>query len=261
MYQRTKQHGARFVTALVITMALGVSALGQAGAESEGEPVNTIEPVPIQIAGPFTPTPEVPGVTLTTYSGGPVSDLEFALRVDYNERARAIATVGGEFVPLIPGAPAFVNAAFESAFADGVPAGTALIVVVDAYPPEIQAALDDARARWATAGGTDYDMTLSVSCFCLIVPEDPGARVDLEVRNGVVVSAVTENGIVVDPLPSLFRTVEELFDEIQGAIDERAARISVTYHADGYPSDLFIDRVSLMADEEIGYTIHSLTLR
>lgn len=103
---------------------------------------------------------------------------------------------------------------------------------------------------------------MSVTCFCFLFPDDPNASsVDLEVRNGAVVSGATNNGVALDPVPSLFVPIEELFDRIQGAIDTQAARIDVTYHTDGYPLNLFIDRELLMADEEIGYTIHALTLR
>lgn len=214
---------------------------------------------------PFTPAVTTSGVTLTTYSGGTVADLDFELQVLFNGGARAVITVNGKFVILIPNAPAFVNAPFQdfaAGFPGGISAGTALLIVVDPYPAEIQEALDQARAAWAAAGSADYDMTMSVSCFCLLFPEDPDASsVDIEVRDGQIVSGTTDNGVVLSEVPSLFLTVEALFDEIQDAIDARAARIDAIYHASGYPLSVFIDRVFLIADEEIGYSIHELTLR
>ena len=77
----------------------------------------------------------------------------------------------------------------------------------------------------------------------------------------VIVAATTEDGTPVDPVPELYIPVEEIFDAIQSAIDARAATINATYHPSGYPQDVFIDRVLMIADEEIGYTIDSLTLR
>jgi len=268
MFERTRARGAHIALLLMMTAAVALAGMATSEASSvppapQAAPVaqETLPP----IASVFTPAISGPGVTLTSYAGGTVNDLEFALQLQFNGGARAYATQGGEFVALIPDAPAFVNAPFIDFFAgfpDGIPSNTPLLIVVDPYPAGIQQALDQARAAWAIAGGADYDMEMSVSCFCLISPAVVGLPlVNLEVRNGLITSAVTVDGIVLDPVPGLFKTVDAVFDEIQAAIDARAASITATYHADGYPLSVFIDRSFLIADEEIGYTIHELTLR
>lgn len=270
MFERAKTRGARVAVILVMTAAVGMAAI----ATSEASGVASVSPattrveqqtLPVPGAQPFTPEVTKHGVTLTTYSGGTVSDLQFELQLQFNGGARAIATVDGEFVVLIPDAPEFVNAPFldfAASFSDGIPAGTALLIVVDPYPAEAQQALDQARAAWATAGSDNYDMQMSVSCFCLISPDVVGLpAVNLQVRDGVITSAVTVDGTPIDPATSLFKTVDAIFDEVQDAIDARAARIDATYHADGYPLSVSIDRSFLIADEEIGYTIHELSLQ
>ena len=58
--------------------------------------------------------------------GGSVEDLDACA-----ERLGVVAIyvlAGGEWVPYIPGAPGFVNAAFRELFPDGVPAATPLTV-------------------------------------------------------------------------------------------------------------------------------------
>lgn len=269
MFERTRVRGAHIALLLMMAAALGMAGIATSEASGTRPVAQLATPVEQQtfppIASAFTPAVTSTGVTLTSYSGGTVNDLQFELQLQFNGGARAYATEGGEFVALIPDAPPFVNAPFLDFFAgfpEGIPAGTPLLIVVDEYPAEFQTDLDAARAAWATAGGDDYDMQMSVSCFCLISPDVVGLPiVDIEVRNGVITSAVTVDGVILDPVPGLFKTVEGVFDEIQDAIDGRAARIDATYHADGYPQSVFIDRAFLIADEEIGYTIHSLTLR
>lgn len=121
-----------------------------------------------------------------------------------------------------------------------------------------QHALDAARALWAANGGEDYDLTFSWQCFCII---DYVQRVDIEVRGGTVeAGAVTDTGVPLnqDQLAE-YRTVEQLFELIQDAIDEDAAEIRVTYAADGYPAEVWIDFSRRTADEERGFFIHTLT--
>jgi hypothetical protein len=51
-------------------------------------------------------------------------------------------------------------------------------------------------------------------------------------------------------------TVEQVFDVIEEAYRERAEEVQVTYHPTlGYPTDLFIDYVEEVADDERGVQI------
>jgi hypothetical protein len=123
---------------------------------------------------------------------------------------------------------------------------------------ETQAALNDAKAKWAEAGLADYDFEFNWSCFC--TPEFT-ARVVVSVRDGAVTSVKKADGgadIATDLFDS-FVTVDGLFDRIQSAIDEDAARITVEFDADtGLPVSGFIDHNFMIADEETGWSAGSL---
>lgn len=117
-------------------------------------------------------------------------------------------------------------------------------------------ALDAARALWTARGATNYDLRLSWLCFC--GPNFPAQRT-LEVRNNAVTSGAIpgETGTLAD-----HQTVERLFTLIEDAINQRAAAINITYHSTlGYPLQAYIDYDLKIADEELGFTIHQLTLR
>ena len=69
-----------------------------------------------------------PGVTLTTYGGGTVAQLE----ADASTAGATSVSVtdSGTFVVLVVGAPSFVNEDFDNLFPDGVPANTVVLVLV-----------------------------------------------------------------------------------------------------------------------------------
>lgn len=139
---------------------------------------------------------------------------------------------------------------------------TATVTAVPTDPNTLsdpQDALDAARAIWAIEGGDDYDLTFNWQCFCVVEFVE---RVDLEIRSNVVSSgAVTDSG---DALSTerlaAYQTVAELFEFIQDAIDRDAAEIRVSYAAEGYPDEVWIDYEEQMADEERGFFVHNLTL-
>lgn len=118
--------------------------------------------------------------------------------------------------------------------------------------------LDDelagARARWASVGPDSYTFTLQRICFCL--PESSGpARVT--VIDGAVSGVVyAESG---EPVPEQyaygFPSVGGLFDVIEEALEQDAARVDVTYDPEtGVPIDIFIDYHEGVADEELGFS-------
>ena len=72
------------------------------------------------------------GFSLTVYEGGSVEDLDACA-----ERLGVVAIyvlAGGEWVPYIPGGPAFVNATFRELFPNSVPAATPLVAASDGSP-------------------------------------------------------------------------------------------------------------------------------
>ncbi|MYD65510.1 MAG: hypothetical protein F4X26_05955 [Chloroflexi bacterium] len=104
--------------------------------------VPALHPLVVRSEGPATPAPPAPAVTepfaaclrgevaagfsLVVYGGGSVDDFDACA-----ERLGVTAVyvlVEGEWVSYILAAPEFVNARFRALFADGVPAGTPLVV-------------------------------------------------------------------------------------------------------------------------------------
>ncbi len=117
-----------------------------------------------------------------------------------------------------------------------------------------------ARARWNVNGVTDYDVLARAICFC----GHGGTDVRVEVRNGHVVSAtvVATGQVLTGAEAGPYRTVEQLFDVIENAVDRDAHRIDATYDAQyGYPVHFFIDYSRNAADEEFGYEIVQFTPR
>jgi len=115
-------------------------------------------------------------------------------------------------------------------------------------------ALETARALWDARGSDDYDMRFSWLCFC---PVELVAERTLEVRNNTITSGAIpgESGVLSQ------QRIPQLFDIIEEAIEEDAASIEISYHPTlGYPLDASIDYDLSMADEELGFTVHELTL-
>ncbi|MCH7738684.1 MAG: hypothetical protein IIC93_00885 [Chloroflexi bacterium] len=116
-----------------------------------------------------------------------------------------------------------------------------------------------ARARWAALDISDYDVTMSLQCFC---PLNVSKMVDLKVRDGVIARGVRPAGSDVNTEIVLerYRTVEGLFDFVADAIEQEAHSITAIYHPEhGYPESVFVDFVSNIADEEHGFTIEKIT--
>lgn len=119
--------------------------------------------------------------------------------------------------------------------------------VVPADPE--QARLDEARQRWAEAGLDDYRLTWTVQCFC------PRTAFVDTIVDGEVVDHEQAPGsdALDDPGP---KTVPDVFDEVQAAIDEEPAMLDVTYdEATGAVTSWFADYRLDMADEEQGLEV------
>ncbi len=105
-----------------------------------------------------------------------------------------------------------------------------------------------ARDTWRTAGIDSYSMEVNwgVSWFFW--------HGTVTVRNKRVISAeVIATNFFEPPEP---RTIDDWFDDLKRAIDQKAERIAVTYDkVFGFPADVYIDISSMIADEEQGWTI------
>lgn len=126
--------------------------------------------------------------------------------------------------------------------------------VIFSIPEEdVQGELDINRAQWDAAAIHDYSMSFQRLClFCSVEFLIP---VRITVR-GDTISEVTDldtGAPVEEPAPGVFLTIGEVFDVIQGAIDQSAAEIDVRYNGMfGYPTDVSIDlsRSSILDDTQ-----------
>ena len=122
------------------------------------------------------------------------------------------------------------------------------------------------QARWTSARVASYTFTYERQCFCTAETSGPFV---VTVENGRVTSVrrlaggLTPEG---QPLPGAEDTratnrlrVEDFFALVRGAYDEGAATVRATYDDRlGYPTSIWIDRDTRLADEEIGYRITAL---
>jgi len=129
-----------------------------------------------------------------------------------------------------------------------------------AADPPLVAELRRSRDLWASRGVADYRYTLHVSCFC--TPEQTGPVV-IEVRGGVRASVIyADSGAPANPdLFARYDSVEKLFAFLEREINAPADRITADYDpVFGYPVDVGIDRVQIVADDELGLSVRSFTV-
>lgn len=112
------------------------------------------------------------------------------------------------------------------------------------------------RRFWNQQNISNYDYTLSNSCFCI---GDARGPVVIKVRNGQT-SSITSvaTGKDVKEYFQNYNTIPKLFDVIQDAINRKAFSLNVRYNARfGYPTQIDIDYNSQIADEERYLTIEN----
>lgn len=118
-----------------------------------------------------------------------------------------------------------------------------------------QAELEEQRNKWLGQGVRHYIFRFQRTCFCLPDWVEPGT---VNVIGGQIESVISDNtGETLDP--SLFLSVDDLFDALQDALDQPADLISAEFDKSlGYPSNIFIDFIKLAADEEKWYAATDL---
>jgi len=176
-------------------------------------------------------------------------------------RSKSVATVANGIAilasgyALVAGVKVLVRKALQ------VPARTGWMIVValligcsNPLGPE-QDSLSAARARWTSFSSVDgYTFQFRRACFC---PPDTVRETRIEVLSGIVNSATyTDTGepvtVPLDELP----TIDDLFDEIQSAIDNEAFTLVATYDQDrGFPTSVSIDFIEFAIDDEMSFTV------
>jgi hypothetical protein len=114
--------------------------------------------------------------------------------------------------------------------------------------------LATARASWATMITAPYSFTFSRSCFCASEFLRP---VHISVADGVVTQAVfVDTGEPVATPLSEIETIDDLFDEIQAAIDADAFEIIATFDSRlGHPISVSIDYIENAIDDEMTFQV------
>jgi hypothetical protein len=114
--------------------------------------------------------------------------------------------------------------------------------------------LESARSRWEMVGPAAYRTIQNHVCFC-----GTDLRGPIEIRVGAAGTTrtyVADGRAVPSNLVQFFPTVEELFGEIEEALDEGADEVRVTYDpTTGAPLDVWIDYSERTADEEQGWML------
>jgi hypothetical protein len=115
------------------------------------------------------------------------------------------------------------------------------------------------QQKWQDANVTHYTFQLSVTCFCPVGGVMP---MTVEVKDGEVVSLVDVNGDAIpstDPLNDLIEkyvTIDRIFSELNSDSVQGAERLEITYDPTyGFPSDVVIDFVQEVADDELYLSI------
>ena len=134
----------------------------------------------------------------------------------------------------------------------------AAIGCADALGPE-QEELAEARDRWAETRVDSYRFDFQRICFC---PPDFVRPVRIEVLAGTVTSAVyVDTGEPISGLLSSVPTIEDLFDEIQDAMDRDPFSLMADCHVDiGYSTSVSIDFNEQTIDEEMAFSVSSFQL-
>lgn len=125
---------------------------------------------------------------------------------------------------------------------------------------QVRQLLDENRQRWESAGPSSYEMEFRWNCFC---PTDLVVPVIITVQpEGIIESVVSaEDGGPVDQTAFReYETVGGLFDLIQEGLDQNGYQIAAEFDGElGYPTSAYIDYDQLIADEELGFSVSSLT--
>jgi Family of unknown function (DUF6174) len=118
------------------------------------------------------------------------------------------------------------------------------------------------RRQWQAQGIRNYQVQFSLSCFCVTDVTQP---VLLQVRNNAIVSVTrVADGVAVPPSKweGIYYTVDQMFALIADAQAKGADEVRVEYHTElRYPTTVFIDQSTRLADEERWFAMSDLQPR
>ncbi|MDJ0728455.1 MAG: DUF6174 domain-containing protein [Crocosphaera sp.] len=117
--------------------------------------------------------------------------------------------------------------------------------------------LKENHQLWRSQQIKNYQYIYQQQCFC---PPPSNTPLKVFVKNDKIAQVVhlNNNQLITDL--TFPKTIEELFNIIEDAINRNADEILITYDANfGYPTRVAIDYQKILADEEITYTVESLS--
>ncbi|MGB5525448.1 MAG: DUF6174 domain-containing protein [Gemmatimonadota bacterium] len=127
----------------------------------------------------------------------------------------------------------------------------------DPLSPEVEA-LAGARARWESAGYTDYTYLYRLSCFC---PPQLLETARVSVSDGQISEVYLVDSDTPAPPDSYtwYHTIDGLFDRLAESLASDPVIFEVTYDGvAGYPRSAQIDISEQIADEEYSFTASDL---
>lgn len=114
------------------------------------------------------------------------------------------------------------------------------------------------KALWDSKDTKDYTYVYDKSCFCL---EEEKVQIIVDDKEVVEATYIPSNVKLTTTQRNYIGTVEDYFTIIANAIENKVAKLEVTYNTRyGYPTSIYIDRDKMIADEEITHHLTQLKL-
>ena len=121
--------------------------------------------------------------------------------------------------------------------------------------------LKEEKAKWETLNATKYAFDYDASCFCPGLEHFPARFI---VENNIITEVLDidtgqpkayDNGTLVsDSLPSLAKTIDDLFDVVEENRGD-AFELEVTFDEDhGFPTNMLIDLIRNAVDDKSYYS-------
>lgn len=126
------------------------------------------------------------------------------------------------------------------------------------------------KKSWQERGISNYSYTGEVYCFCgvtgpvIVVVEDGKVvrLLDVDTNEDLTVEWGGENNRLIELIPDLYPTIDELFDIALDAVRKDAHALDIEYNMEPYryPSLVSIDYKKYIADDEITYRASALVI-
>ncbi|GBF80285.1 lipoprotein [Aphanothece sacrum FPU1] len=112
------------------------------------------------------------------------------------------------------------------------------------------------RQLWRLQNINNYQFTYQQQCFCVAPGNIP---LKVAVKNDKITQVVDLKTNQTIPNLGFPKTIDQLFQILEKAIQSKADEISVTYDSTlGYPTKIAIDYQKILADEETNYLAKDL---